>query len=455
MPVKLVVCAPYFDTATFLWSPFLKGWVANELRRRCVEPLVLWGSDCVPNKFAAAMADPDVKGVLGVGHGSENEFTGQGYSTLVKVGVLIPKEWKDDCFAPVSCLVGRRLLPYLIDQGVPCGLGEVTEYWFTAMGTVRDGLDPEEDPLLKYFLYAEYTFWYRLAEGATAGEAYDAMIEEYKQQAEEAKKVDSTTWWCLQVDWQNRKFFGDRGYRLPPAPERVLTKTTVTVTAERQPTRKRDVIQVAGRVEAEDGTIPMGWVRVKLDGREDQVPLDSDGTFATSFTVYWEHNIDTTYTVKVEYEGWRKEKCYVPSAAATSVTVKSTRSHTSTKITKIEAKREDDTVHLTIEGEVKDADDKPVVGGEVEILVWDDFPAREYVKTDEKGRFSVKMAALAGWLETLFSVHACYKGDDLRMPSCDKKYVKFPPNWKVILTVLGAAAIIIALIFIAITVTGG
>ena len=454
MPVKLVVCAPYFDTATFLWSPFLKGWVARELKKRCVEPVVLWGNDCVPNKFAAAMTDPETKGVLGVGHGSENEFTGQGYAVLVHSKMTVPDAWKDDVFAPVSCLVGVRLVPTLVQQGVPVGIGETKEYWFTAMGTVTDGLDPEEDLLLKYFLYAEYTFWYRLCEGASAGEAYDAMIEEYKRQAEEAKKVDSTTWWCLQVDWQNRKFYGDRGYRLPPAPERVLTKTTVTAIAERQPTRKQDVIQIAGRVEAEDGSTPKGWVKVKVDGREETVLLDATGSFSTSISIGWEHNIDATYMVAASYEGWRDEKCYVPSAATVTVTVKSTRSPTSTKITKIEAKREDDTVHLTIEGEVKDVDDKPVVGGEVEILVWDDFPAREYVKTDENGRFSVKMAALAGWLETLFSVHACYKGDDLRMPSCDKKYVKFPPNWKVILTVLGAAAIIIALILLAIWVTG-
>ena len=118
-------------------------------------------------------------------------------------------------------------------------------------------------------------------------------------------------------------------------------------------------------------------------------------------------------------------------------------------------KRQDDTVHLTIEGEVKDANGKPVAGGEVEILVTDDYPVKKYVKTDEKGRFSCTVTVFVGWLETGLSVQACYKGDDLRMPSCDTKYVKFPPNWKVILTVLGAAAIIIALIIIAITVTGG
>jgi len=453
--VKLVICAPYYEEATFLWSPFLKGWVAKELRRRCVEPVVLWGNDCVPDKFAAAMSDPDVRGVLGVGHGSEDEFTGQGYSTLVKVRMVVPDAWKDDCFAPVSCLVGKRLLPYLIDQGVPCGLGEVTEYWFTAAGTPGDGSDPELDPLLKYFLYAEYTFWYRLCEGKTAGEAYSEMIEEYKRQAEEAKKVDVTTWWCLTVDWKNRKFFGDEEWRLPAVPNRVATTVEVRAVGERVPVEKKDRIEVSGRVTAEDGTVPKGWIRVQVDGKSDTVPLDEEGRFKAALYMPWEHNIDITYTVRVEYEGWTDEKCYLPSSALLTVAVRSTRSPTTTKITKLEARRENDNVYLTIEGEVRGADGEPIAGGEVEIWITDTYPSRRYVKTDEDGRFKLETTVLVDWLETLLTIEACFRGDELRMPSCDERQVKFPPNWKTLLLIAGAALVIVALIVIAIIVTGG
>jgi hypothetical protein len=460
MGIKLVVLAPYYEQATFLWSPFLKGWVAKELRSRCVEPVVLWGNDCVPDKFAAAMRDPEVKGVLGVGHGSESEIVGQGNATLVKVGMLVPQEWKDDVFAPVSCLVGRRLVPYLVQQGVPAGIGEVTEYWFTAAGTVTDGMDPEEDPLLKYFLYAEYTFWFRLAEGATAGEAYDAMIEEYKRQAELAKQVDPLTWWCLQVDWQNRKFFGDRNYRLPPAPGRILTKTEVSAGGERRPTEKKDVVTVTGRVAAEDGSVPKGWVRVKASRwpdpieKSDVVPLDSEGRFSVSFAFGWETNVDYTYTVTAWYGGWADGKCYVPSSATTAVTVRSGRAPTATKITKVEAEREGDAVHLYVEGTVADADGKPVAGGEVEIVVADTFPVRSYVKTGADGRFAWRGDVPVDWFDTKLSVTACFRGDELRMPSCDTAYAKFPPNWKVVAIIAGAAAVIIALVILAAILTG-
>jgi hypothetical protein len=455
MPVKLVVVAPYFDEATSLWSPYLKGWVAGNLRARCVEPVVLWGNDAVPDKFAQALKDPDVKGVLGVGHGSETEFTGQGFSVLVKVGMPVPQEWKDDVFAPVSCLVGRRLVPYLVQQGVPAGVGEVTEYWFTAMGT-GDGSDPEQDPLLRFFLYAEYMFWFKLAEGATAGEAYDAMIAEYKRQAELAKRVDPLTWWCLQVDWQNRQFFGDRGYRLPLPPTVVRTSVKIDVSGEREPLEKEDEVTVSGTVAAEDGSAPKGSVKVKVareDGveQEETVQLDAGGSFSTTFRFSWTANVDYTYTATATYLGWKADaKCYMTSSATATVTVRGTRAETVTRLTKVSAARSDDRVTVEYEGAVADEEGKPVAGGEVEVWLTDDYPAKQYVKTDERGAFRGRVETYAGWFETRLSLQACYRGDELRMPSCDEKPVKIPPNWKAVGGIAGAVlAAILLLIIIA------
>jgi len=112
-------------------------------------------------------------------------------------------------------------------------------------------------------------------------------------------------------------------------------------------------------------------------------------------------------------------------------------------------------VHLTVEGSVATADGKPVANAPVEILVTDSYPARVYVTTGSDGRFSAKLNVLADWLETLLTVEACFRGDDLLLPSCDTQYARIPPNWKVILMIAGAAAVIILLIIIAITVTGG
>jgi hypothetical protein len=217
---------------------------------------------------------------------------------------------------------------------------------------------------------------------------------------------------------------------------------------------------VTGRVAAEDGSVPKGWVRVKASRwpdpieKSDVVPLDSEGRFSVTFAFGWDANIDYTYTVTAWYGGWADGKCYMPSSATTKVTVRSGRAPTATKIAKVEAKREGDVVHLYVEGTVADADGKPVAGGEVEIAVADTFPVRSYVKTDAEGRFAWRGDVPVDWFDTKLSVTACFKGDELRMPSCDTAYAKFPPNWKVVAIIAGAAAVIIALVILAAILTG-
>jgi hypothetical protein len=451
--VKVVVCAPYFEEATFLWSPFLKNWLANELKKRGVEPVVLWGNDCVPSKFAEAVKDPDVYMVDGVGHGNERTFTGQGFSELLKVGMLLGDEWKHIFFGPVSCLVGRQLLPYMIQQGVPAGVGEETEYYFTAAGTPGDGSDPALDPLEKYYLYAEYGGrTLPMAEGYTAGEAYNNMLQEYERQAREAEKIDPETAYWLRYDARHRKFFGDPNFRLPITG--VRTKVEVTAVGTRLASEKTDVISVSGRVVAEDGSIPKGAVRVKADGQVADAMLDEKGAFEVSFTFVWDQNIDITYNITVEYQGYSNEVRYLPSRAQTTVTVHTTRSPSKTKITKVTATRENDTVHLTIEGTVTDDKGMPVANGDVGILITDTYPKRDTVKTDANGKFTYQCDVPVGWLETLLTITATFKGNDVLQPSIDEVHVKFPPNWKIIIMIAGAAIVIIALIFLAAILTG-
>lgn len=446
--VKVVVCAPYFEEATFLWSPFLKNWLANELRKRGVEPIVLWGNDDVPDKFAEAVKDPDVYMVDGVGHGDERTFTGQGFSELLKVGMLLGDEWKHIFFGPVSCLVGRQLLPYLIQQGVPAGVGEETEYFFTAEGTPGDGSDPESDRLEKYYLYAEYGGrTLPMAEGYTAGEAYDNMLQEYERQAQEAEKVDPETAYWLRYDAQHRKFFGDRSFKLPVSG--VRTKVEVQASGTRLASEKTDVISVSGKVTAEDGSIPKGAVRVKADGQVADAALDANGAFEVSFTFVWDVNIDITYTVTVEYQGYSNEVRYLPSRTTTTVTVYSTRSPSKTKITKVTATRKDDMVHITVEGIVTDDKGLPVANGDVDIMITDTYPKRDTVKTDANGKFAYECDVPVGWLETLLTVTATFKGNDVLQPSIDEVNVRFPPNWKVIILIAGAAIVIIALVILA------
>ena len=451
--VKLVILAPYYEVATFIWSPYLKGWVSNELRKRCGKPVLLWADDANRRKLWEAVKDTETYGVLGVGHGWERGIVGQNNEVLLRVGDEITPEWRKVVFAPVSCLVGKELVPWLVEQGVPAGIGEVTEYWFTAEKIDQKGESPEEDKLLKYFLYAEYTFWFRLAEGATAGEAYDAMIEEYKRQAELAKQVDPMTYRCLVVDLQNRKFFGDRNYKLPLAPGRILTRTEVSAAGKRLPKDRRDVVTVTGRVVAEDGSVPKGWVTIRvvsaLGERSDSVALGGDGTFSATFEFQWERNEDVEYSVTVAYGGWVGERCYAPSRAETVLLVKMTLVPTALRIEKAVTVRDGPLVHFGVAGRLIDADGVSLAGKVVEIAAGDGELRRAWVETREDGTFTAEVSKSYPPLQTRAAVVARFARDDLYQGSEDMRIVEFPPNWdfvKIIAAVAAAAALLLALL---------
>jgi hypothetical protein len=76
------------------------------------------------------------------------------------------------------------------------------------------------------------------------------------------------------------------------------------------------------------------------------------------------------------------------------------------------------------------------------------------VKTDANGKFTYKCDVLVGWLETLLTVTATFKGNDVLLPSMDEVQVKFPPNWKIVILIAGAAIVIVALIILAAILTG-
>ncbi|MEM3974652.1 MAG: hypothetical protein QW320_09820 [Ignisphaera sp.] len=206
------------DPATSFWCPYVSVWLKKQLEGK-VSVTLLEKDDCTRSKTKDAMKS--CKMLTGAGHGNDDVFTGQYYQVIYKVGDDI-RELKDKCFAPVSCRVGAKLLPWMIDNGVACGLGQIDDYTFVANPYVEHkGEDPNEDIYIKPFIMAEYTFVLSLADGKTAGEAYDDMINAYYRFAEEYRNIDPYVTLYLLVDAENRKFFGDKGWRLveqPPQP---------------------------------------------------------------------------------------------------------------------------------------------------------------------------------------------------------------------------------------------
>ncbi len=447
--VKLLIIAPYYEIATNLWSPFLKGWVSKELQRRKITPVLLWGDDAVREKVWNALKDSDIYGVLGVGHGNETTFTGQNYNVIVKVGDQLTEDWKRVLFGPVSCLVGQQLLPWLIQQGVPAGIGEVTEYWFVSNGAPRTGENPDEDKPMSYFLKAEYTFWFRLAEGFTAGEAFLHMLNEYERQASEAEKYDEEVAYYVRYDKEQRRFYGDSQFRLPVGG--VRTTTTVTATGERRPADRMDIISVSGKVTAEDGSVPRGVVEVWVNDQHAEVPLDSNGMFTASFKFYWDRNTEKLYNVTVDYTGWMDDKSYLPSSASTEVKVQPQFIQTVLAITDVKTSRDGPLVTFTVRGRLMTSKGEPVGGKRVAVAVGNGDIYSTDAITDSEGVFNATLTKDYPTLQTSAMVIARFPGDDVYADSSDNKVVKFPPNWdvlKVWIAMAGAIAFIIAILLL-------
>ena len=220
-PLRLLIIQPYYEDATYYWGNCLrtlidKGIIAPE---KGFQFYTLWGNETLPDNVYNALQEQDVVGIAGVGaaHGNTCVYTGQ-YSTPIfqcgsdKNALLKGKYWN-----PVSCLVGQGLAPELVNKwGVPVAVAEETEYWFVTYGG-EEGW--ENDPTAS-FIIANYAFDLALQKGATAGEAYKAMLDAYNAEAEKWKAKDPEVANYLLYDAQHRVFFGDPNWKLqqPPQP---------------------------------------------------------------------------------------------------------------------------------------------------------------------------------------------------------------------------------------------
>lgn len=444
--VKLVIVAPYYEEVTQLWNPFLKGWVKSELEKRGAQVILLWADDANKEKLFEAVKDPDVHGVLGAAHGWERGIVGQYNQVLIQVGDQIGPEWKKICLNMVSCLVAQELIPWLVEQGVPSAVGEVTEYAFTSDGSPRDGNDPEEDQLLKYYLRAEYTFWFRMAEGYTAGQAYKQMLEEYEIQAREAEKVDEETAYWLRYDASNRKFFGDPNFVLPVPG--VKTQIQLNITTIRDPRKRKDNITVAGKVVALDGSVPKGSVEIWVNDLGTVVNLDDQGGFTYTFTINWLKNEETLYHISVNYPGWSNNVRYLPTYIDTEVSVKPVTLPTKLTIEDIETKRDGPLVYFNIKGKLVDKDGVPVPGQKINVYVGNGELYETDAETNENGEFNVSIEKSYPVLQTKATVVARFSGDDVYQSSEDIETANFPPNWDVIKTLLAAVAMVATVIAI-------
>ena len=212
--VKALIIAPRHDVATGAWYPWLTEWLPPRLTERGVECVILATADATRDNVWRALADPDVAVVLGVGHGNEDVFTGWRNETVFKACAYPPELLKGRNFAPVSCLVGKALLPDMVSKGLGAGLGQVTLYVFY----INFQYPPLQDPYLSSFTRSEFTYALAIAAGRSHMQAHIEMRDAYLQAARRWDSIDPEVAATLAYDAVFRYAFGDPNWVLPGAP---------------------------------------------------------------------------------------------------------------------------------------------------------------------------------------------------------------------------------------------
>jgi len=210
--VKVLLFSPNFEIATERWQP-LQSQIYSYLAQKDGFDLdeLLGNQDTQANAWNEA---PNCLIGVGVGHGNDDTFTGQNYDTLVSVALTHSMElFKGKVFAPVSCLVGNKLLPTMAQNyGLGAGLGETVEYTFA----YDPNKDPQYDEITWLFISAEAHFLHALALNYSSQKAYQFMLDAYEKNAQriENDHPDIAQW--LRYDAKYRAFFGSGDWRVNP-----------------------------------------------------------------------------------------------------------------------------------------------------------------------------------------------------------------------------------------------
>ena len=323
---KAIIVDPDFEIATELVHPWYEKVLPKVLEKLGIESIHLHHRDAVKDKVWKLLEEDESIAIIeGVGHGNINVFTGFQYSYIFYSCQYPPKLIKGKCFKPISCLVGGGLVPDMVEKGLGCGIGEETEYYLV----YTPGTDPLEDPRLSRFMRAEFEFWEAMAEGRAtcAYEAWEAMIDKYLDEADEAEKngQDTTAYW-LRFDAAHRKFFGDMDWvppHIPPPKKRVETVLEVKYTADEEhvDVEKRKLkVYINGVLKEKESGAPVAGAEIKIASRLDDgeektfaVTTDGDGEF-TATVEYVADWLKHYVSVKVVFEGMETEdKRYLPS----------------------------------------------------------------------------------------------------------------------------------------------
>jgi hypothetical protein len=204
--MRVLVCEPSFEPATQYGSAFIRHFVAEPYRKKGYDVDTLWRISDLRAPFASSTVRNEV--IIGVGHGSETEFTGQFLRKLWEADQLDRREIEGKSVKLLSCLIGAGLGPKLVENGAKIFQGYAKEY-LLYMRYRRYFAAPWNDPVAGLFLRAYCNGVSRLLDGGTNLEAYELEQQQLMANAEQVRPSDPEVASALLHDTDHLVMLGD------------------------------------------------------------------------------------------------------------------------------------------------------------------------------------------------------------------------------------------------------
>jgi hypothetical protein len=161
-----------FEQATYLGSLALQHAV-DHLLLRGISLDDLRGADAVRTKVLDSLARNDPILCIFLGHGNEDLLTGHGYDRIFWTCDNV--ELRARVVFALSCITAARLGPDSVAKGCTTYIGYAETFEWTQEAVQ----DPLADKYGKSFYEPVLELIYRLADGATTGEAFKASLDKW------------------------------------------------------------------------------------------------------------------------------------------------------------------------------------------------------------------------------------------------------------------------------------
>jgi len=203
---------PNYEIATYLGHLALRHAV-DYFKDKGYDVDDLVGDKAIREDVLRSLRTRDPIFLFGVGHGNETTFTGQYHDKIF---------WKCDSsdlsgrvVYLLSCITAAELGPDAVNKGCRCYIGYDKEF---VWGQINSSIDPLEDEVGKAFYEPVLELLYKLADGATTGEAFKASIDKWNEWinywARQPGAVAAEVLIWLVWDRDHQKLIGDPNIRV-------------------------------------------------------------------------------------------------------------------------------------------------------------------------------------------------------------------------------------------------